>query len=323
MKNLINLKTPIEVAEKLLQEKNVGIIFHIRPDGDSIGSAIALCLGLKDVGVDADVLCADDIPDKFSFINNINMVKKGADRDYSALVSVDCGELSRLGEFSELYINHKNTFNIDHHLSNTKFGKYNYVCTKPSNCENVYEILKALEAKITKEIATLLFMGLMTDTGGFRHKGVLGSTYKIAGELIEYGASPNEIYYNCFSKQSKGRAKLFGIVASKIRYFLDDRFAVASVFIEDIEKTGAKPSDTEGMIDFVMGIEGVEVGVCILETAKNKFKISFRGKETDVNEIAGCFGGGGHKFASGCQIFGEYEEVIDKLHYAVKSHLRD
>lgn len=323
MKNLINLKTPNEIAEKLLKEESVGIIFHIRPDGDAIGSALSLYLGLISIGVKADVLCTDDIPEKFSFLPIINKIKKGADNNYSALIAVDCGELSRLGELSEFYYRHKNTYNIDHHLSNTKFGVNNFVCTNPSNSENVYEILKALGVEFTKEIATLLFMGLMTDTGGFRHKGVLGSTYKIAGELIEYGAEPNEIYYNCFSKQTKGRAKLFGVVVSKLRYFLENRLSIASVFISDIESSGAKPSDTEGIIDFVMGIEGVEVGICLLETDKNKFKISFRGKNTDVNEIAGCFGGGGHKLASGCQIHGEYEEVIDKLHYAVKSHLRD
>ena len=323
MKNLISIKTTKKVAEKLLKEESVGIIFHIRPDGDAIGSALALYLALISKGVKAEVLCADDIPEKFSFLPIISKIKRGADKEYSALIAVDCGELSRLGDLSEFYFKHKNTYNIDHHVSNTKFGCFNYVCTKPSNSENVYEILTVLGVEITKEIASLLFMGLMTDTGGFRHKSVLGSTYKTAGELIDCGAEPNEIYYNCFSKQTKGRAKLFGVVVSKLRYFLEDRLCIASVFISDIESAGAKPSDTEGFIDFVMGIDGVEVGVCLLETDKNKFKISFRGRDTDVNEIAGCFGGGGHRLASGCQIHGEYEEVIDKLHYAVKSHLRD
>ena len=110
---------------------------------------------------------------------------------------------------------------------------------------------------------------------------------------------------------------------SKIRYFLDGRFAVASVLEKDILESGAKKDETEGFIDFVMGIDGVEVGACVLEMGKNKYKISFRSKGTDVNEVAGTFGGGGHVLASGCQIQGEYEEVVDKICFAVSRHIKD
>ena len=129
--------------------------------------------------------------------------------------------------------------------------------------------------------------------------------------------------YNTFKKQSKGRAKLFAKVMSKLRYFLDDSFAVASVFLADLNETGAKSSETEGFIDFIMGIEDVKVGACIMETSQNKYKISFRSKKTDVNAVAGVFGGGGHVLASGCQINGEYEEVVDKITCAVKRFIED
>ncbi len=323
MKKLINLKSPKEIADRLLKEKSVAVLFHIRPDGDAIGSALSLYLGLKSLRIDADVFCADNIPEKFNFLPSVSLVEKEMEREYSALVSLDCGELSRLGEFAEIYLKHKNTFNIDHHLSNNKFGGVNYVCTKPSNSENVYEILREMGVSISEEMANLLLTGVMTDTGGFRHKGVTGSTLKIAGELIDLGAKQHEVYYNCFSKQSRARAKLYALVMGKIRYFLDGRFAVASVLASDLIDSGALPSETEGFIDFLMGIDGVEVGACLLQTGKNKFKISFRGKDTDVNEIAGTFGGGGHKLASGCQISGEYEEVIDKIRYAVKVHIKE
>ncbi len=323
MNNLINLKTPKEIANKLLKEKSVAVIFHIRPDGDAIGSAVSLSLGLNELGISSDVFCADIIPNKFNFLKTIAKVKRQMDRDYSAIVCLDCGEITRIGDFSETFARHKNTYNIDHHLSNSRFADINYVCTKPSNSENVYQILKEMGATINKDIADLLLMGIMTDTGGFRHKGTTGETFKIAGELVDMGATPNEIYYNCFSRQTRERAKLYSRVTGKIRYFLDGKFALASVLKADLEETGAMPSDTEGIIDFVMGIEGVEVGSCVLETNNNKFKISFRGRDTDVNAIAGCFGGGGHKLASGCQILGEYEEVVDKICYAVKTHIKE
>ncbi len=323
MINLVNVKTPKEIANKLLSEKSVAVIFHIRPDGDAIGSAVSLYLALNKTGVKADLYCDDVIPKKFFFLPELENIKRNLEGEYSALVAVDCGELTRLGSFAGAFSKHKNTYNIDHHLSNVRFAGVNYVYTKPSNCENVYAIVKEMGVSVDKVMANFLLLGVMTDTGGFRHKGVTGETFKMAGELVDLGAEPNEIYYNSFSKQSRERAKLYSLVTGKIRYFLDGKFAVASVLKKDLEETGALPSDTEGIIDFVMGIEGVEVGSCILETDIKKFKISFRGRDTDVNEIAGVFGGGGHKLASGCQIAGEYEDVVDRITYAVKTHIKE
>ncbi len=323
MKNLINLKSAKEIGERLKKEKSVAVIFHIRPDGDAIGSAVALYLGLNKIGVNTQLFCADVIPSKFFFLPETDKIRGNIVGDFSAMVSVDCGEINRMGDFAEVFDKHPNSYNIDHHISNTRFAKINYVCDNPSNSENVFEILNEIGVEIDSVIANYLLMGLITDTGGFRHKGVKSSSFVKAGALVEKGADPNAIYFNCFSRQSKNRATLYGNVVSKIRYFLDDRLAVASVFQKDLEKSGAKVSDTEGIIDFVMGIDGVEVGVCVLETSVNKFKISFRGKDTDVNAIALTFGGGGHKFASGCQLQGEYEEVVDRICYAVKVNLRD
>ena len=107
----------------------------------------------------------------------------------------------------------------------------------------------------------------------------------------------------------------------RIRYFLDGKFAVATVRLADFEISKARQDETEGFIDFVMGVEGVEVGACVMETAKDKYKISFRSKSADVNGVASMFGGGGHTLASGCQIQGEYEEVVDKITFAVSRYL--
>ena len=296
---------------------------HIRPDGDAIGSAVALYLSLNKMGVKADVYCADNIPEKFSFIKSTLDFKRELDKEYTALVAVDSAEIMRLGDLAEVFYNHKNTYNIDHHVSNTRYAKINYVEDNASNSENVLELIRLLNVKIDGEIANLLFMGIMTDTGGFKHKNTTKETMLRAGELLGFGADSNAVYYHCFTKQSKARAKLFSLVTNKIRYLLDDRFAVISVFEKDLLETGAKPEDTEGFIDFVMGIDCVEVGACVMQMQKDKYKISFRAKDTDVNAVAGTFGGGGHVLASGCQISGDYEEVIDKIRYAVKMHIKE
>ncbi|MBO5068213.1 MAG: bifunctional oligoribonuclease/PAP phosphatase NrnA [Clostridia bacterium] len=312
-----------DLAEKLLKETSVALFCHIRPDGDTLGSALALKKALDALNIKANVFCNDQVPSRFFFLKEASLVKTELDGEYSAFVAIDCADISRLGCFGDAFSRHKNTYSIDHHISNTRYAKNNYVVDNSSNCENILDLICVLNAPISKEIANLLAMGIMTDTGNFRHKSVTEKTFASASVLVENGADINTIYYNMFSKQSKARAKLFGLVMSKIRYMLLDRFAIATVRLEDLELTGAKQDETEGFIDFVMGIDGVEIGACVMEIAKNKYKISFRSKGVDVNSVASMFGGGGHTLASGCQIFGEYEEVIDKIRFAVDRHLVD
>lgn len=316
----------VDLSAKLKREKSVALICHVRPDGDTLGSALALSLCLNNLGIKAEVVCDDAVPSRFLFLKSASLVKRELEQSiasYSALIAIDSADITRLGCFSEGFDAHKNTYSIDHHISNPRYAKYNYVVDNASNCENVLALIKEMGGQITTEMANLLAMGIMTDTGNFRHKNVTPSTLVSASELVEKGADLTEIYYHMFTKQSKARAKLFGLVMSKIRYFLDDKLAIATVMQNDIELANAKSDETEGFIDFLMGIETVEVGVCILQVAENKFKVSFRSKGADVSAVAGMFGGGGHVLASGCQISGEYEEVVDKLTFAVSRYIEE
>lgn len=312
-----------DLSQKLLSENKIALFMHTRPDGDTIGSTLSLYFAIKSKGITVDVYCDDEIPDKFNYLNCKETVKSSIDGTYSALLAVDCADVTRLGAFGEFFSNHKNTYLIDHHVSNTRFAKHCYVVDSASNAENAFDLINEMGVKIDSNIANLLATGIVTDTGNFAHKNVTSSTLSVAARLVELGADLNEIVYNTFKKQSKGRAKLFAKVMSKLRYFLDDSFAVASVFLADLNETGAKSSETEGFIDFIMGIEDVKVGACIMETDVNKYKISFRSKKTDVNAVASVFGGGGHVLASGCQVCGEYEEVVDKITCAVKRFIED
>ena len=301
----------------------MAIFCHIRPDGDTLGSALAFKLALKSLGIVAEVFCDDLVPSRFFFLNEAKEIKNTFSGSYTAMAAIDCADISRLGNFEKIFAEHKNTYSIDHHVSNTRYAKTNYVFDASSNCENILSLIEQMGVEITVEIANLIAMGIMTDTGSFRHKNVTPSTLFAAGKMVEKGANLNEIYFNTFSAQSKERAKLFGKTMSAIRYFLDGRLAIATVRRKDFEEVGAAQSETEGFIDFIMGIIGVEVGVCVMETQIDKYKISFRSKEADVNAVAGRFGGGGHTLASGCQICGEYEEVIDKIRFAVSRELKD
>lgn len=317
------------LAEKLKREKSVAVFMHVRPDGDAIGSGLALFSVLKKAGIDADVYSSDKIPEKFFFLPEAKEIKNeivkinGANKKYTALVAVDVADLARAGVFAELFMTHKNTYNIDHHVSNTRYAAFNYVRDTAANCENVMDLIEAMGESIDDRTANFLALGIVTDTGNFVHKNVTEETFFKAGKLIKLGADFNAIYFNNFVKQSKERAKLFGVVMSRIRYFLDGKLAICTVFKSDLTATGAKPEETEGFIDFVMGIEGVEVGICVMELDKNKFKASFRSKKADVNAVAASFGGGGHVLASGCQVNGDYEEVIDKFRFAVSKYIEE
>lgn len=314
-----------ELAKKLLSLKNVALFCHVRPDGDALGSACALKRALVLSGVKTEIFCEDVMPERFSFLIENGEVKNvcGGVSGFDAFIAVDCADASRLGAFADVFTSHKNTFNIDHHVSNTRYARENYVVEKPANAINVYHVIRAMGVNIDEKTANLLALGLTTDTGGFRHKNVSPEAFEIAGILCGLGADFNAISYNMFTLQSKERAKLFGTVMSKIRYELGGRLAFITVTLEDLAKTGAKPDETEGFIDFIMGISGVEVGVSLLETSKDNFKVSFRSCGTDVNGVASTFGGGGHTLASGCRINLPYEETVDRVTFAVGRYIKD
>lgn len=311
-------------AEKLSKEKSIALFCHVRPDGDTIGSALALKLALEKINIVVDVFCEDAIPERFFFLEQAGLIKNQITNNYTAFVGVDCADLSRLGVFAEEFEKHKNTYLIDHHISNTRFAKTSYVFDNASNSENIYELINLLNIEICDKIANLLAMGIMTDTGNFKHKNVTANTFKVMADVVSRGADVNVIAYNMFTKQSPNRAKLFGKTMANIRYFYDGRVAIATVMQSDVEFCNAKEDETEGFIDFVMGISGVEIGACVLQTETNKYKISLRSSgKSNVNNVALSFGGGGHILASGCRICGEYEDVIDRLCFAISRELID
>lgn len=310
-----------QLANQLNKFESFAIICHVRPDGDAIGSAISLKKGLQTLGKKAEVFCDDVIPEKFQPLVDISVFSSTIGAKYDAFVAVDCADEYRLGNLYADFSKCKNTFNIDHHVSNTCYAKFNLVEDNSSNCENIYNLLTAMGVKISKDIADAILMGISTDTGNFAHKGLEKSTFVVAGELIEKGADINKIYYQMFCAQTRERAKLFALVNSSIRYALDGKLGVAVITRDLIEKSNAKASDTEGIIDFVLAVDCVEVAVSILEVGENRFKISLRGKSTDVNAIARVYGGGGHVLASGCMINGYLENVIDELTYTVSQYM--
>lgn len=314
--------TTAEITTELLKYKSVLIFSHNRPDGDTVGAATALRLALIKKGVNADLICAYDIPEKLKYIDTASVYKKSVDGNYQAFVAVDCSSDNVFSDLYPTFKRHQVTFNIDHHVSNAKYAKFNLVKDYASCAEVVYEIIKELGVEIDREMATSLLTGIVTDTGAFYHSNVTPDTLVVASELKKAGANLNEIIRLNFKEQPKERASLYAKVISKMRYRLDGKVGILVITKSDIEEANAVENMTEGFIDYPMSVKGVEVAISLLETGKNRYKISLRSKgKVNVNEIASLYGGGGHILASGALLNGYLEDIIDKLCYNVEQRL--
>ena len=298
----------------------------MRPDGDAFGSAMALSCALDYLKIPNEVCVESEIPSNLLFIKALKKVKKAPTQEYDLLITVDCSDEQRLGLLADEFLSTKrrkiDTINIDHHVSNTRYAKYNYVRTCAANCMNMAMLIEQLGVPMDKQIAEFLLIGLLTDSGHFSHDDVTEETLLLGAKLVKAGADIRYYHYNLFKKQPKARAALYAKTMQGIRYYHDDRFAVIIVTKKNIEESGADEGMTEGFVDFPLNVDSVEVAASLLEVKKNQYKISLRTKTyADANKIAGVYGGGGHVRAAGCMLFGEVEEVLDKLSYTVSQYL--
>ena len=317
-----------QIAERIKCAKDVLIMTHMRPDGDAFGSALSLSCALTNLGISNQVCDESDIPSNLSFLEDVKSVVKKPRQGYDLVVTVDCSEVQRLGQLQEEFClakrNKIDTVNIDHHISNTRFAKYNYVRECSANCMNMAKLIQYMGAPFDKKTAEYLFVGLLTDSGNFAHDDVTEETFSLAAKLTEAGVNTHYFVYNLFKKQAKARAKLHARVMSGMRFYHEDRFAVIVITKQMMEEFGADRGMTEGFVDFPLNVDTVEIAASVMEEKRGQYKISLRSKMyADVNKVANVYGGGGHIRAAGCMLFGDLEEVLDKLSYTVSQYLED
>ena len=315
-----------QIADRLRHAKSVAIFSHMNPDGDALGGALALARALDFMDIRAQVCVESDLPSNLRFVEGLDKVAKKPVEEYDLLVCVDCSEVQRLGALSEEFFLAQrkkiDTVNIDHHVSNHGFCKYDYVRNCAANCMHIATLIEYMGAPFDKKTAEFLLLGLLTDTGNFSHDDVDEECFLLGAKLVQAGADISKFNYELFKKQPKERAKLFGKAMSSIRYYHEDRFAVIVISQQLLNECGAEPSMTEGFVDFPLSVGTVEVAASLMERKKGQWKISLRTKTyADANKIAGVYGGGGHIRASGCMLFGDVEEVLDKLSYTVSQYL--
>lgn len=291
------------------------ILTHISPDGDTLGSAYALALGLLSMGKRAFVVCNDEIPHKYDYFVKAAELKSF---DYKTIIAVDVADAKLLGSLYEKYSD-KIELNIDHHISNTRYAKNLYLdATASATAECIYDVLTALGIEITNIIANALYTGIATDTGCFKYSNVTPKTHLIAAELYKYGIDAAEINRLMFDTKSKNRIALEKMVLESAEFLFDERCLMLTVTSQMQEESGCEQSDLEGVAVISRSVEGVLCGVSIKQTDPDVYKVSLRTyPPLDAAYICGMLGGGGHKAAAGCTLQGSLDDVKTQIISAV------
>ncbi len=293
---------------------------HINPDGDCIGSNFAFAKAMSKLGKKPYVLLGD-FNEKFDSLSGSEFLYKG---DYNLLnpdviFSIDCGDKARLGEAEAVFDRAKITYNLDHHISNDNFAMNNIVNVKASSsCEVVYEVISQF-IEIDKEIATALYVGILTDTGGFRHNCTSERTHQIAGKLVSIGVDTPEIHNKFLMEHSLIDAKIFAKAISKMK--VEDKIATTFVTEDEMTECGATAKNTDAIVGYLLNTEGVEVAIFASERGNGLVKLSFRSKSLNVNEVASLYGGGGHILAAGAGVEGSICKVLDSAISEVRKRL--
>ena len=242
-------------------------------------------------------------------------------------IACDCADLGRIGGCFEVFDKAKFSANIDHHKTNTRFANINIVRGEASStCEIMYDVLAQLDAQqkcFDDTIAKLLYTGMVTDSGGFSFSNVSSNTHLVASKLIKYNINASKICEKYLRSISMNKFKLKNRVLENARFFENDRVGIIHFRQVDFEATGTSEDQTEGIINNIRDIDGVDVAIAITDTkSENSFKISIRTADcVDAAAIASVFGGGGHQCAAGCRANGFYEDIKDKLLKATRDNL--
>lgn len=303
------------------------MLSHQNPDGDTLGSMLAMGAILKKSGHIVDHVISDPVPVIYKFLPYTDLVKIPEDstlqKNYDLAFSLDCGSLKRLGKAKDLWHKANTTINIDHHISNEMFGKIN--CIDPeavSTGQVVYTVAKQLKIKITKEVATLLYTTLLTDTGCFSNSKTNETALSWGAELIKFGAEHESIYRKAFLERPFKAIKIFGSALKDCILIKKGQVMWTCVNKDSMKKLNATSEDTEDIVDYMARTKDVRICVFFRED-KNGTKVSLRANDdTDVSKIASLFGGGGHKKAAGINMSYPLEKAKDMILKKIQEELK-
>jgi bifunctional oligoribonuclease and PAP phosphatase NrnA len=301
-----------EVLNQIGSRSRFVVTSHARPDGDSIGSVLACSQILRRMGKYADVLLRDAVPAIYRILPFTDTVMQVGcvPADYDAAIILECDSLqrTRLEGLERHYL-----INIDHHASAREYADVNWIDSSAcATAEMIYRIAKEAHVEISPEIATCLYTAVLTDTGSFCYTGTSERTFALAQELVKAGANPVGIAQNVYFSNPTSKMRLLGCALSHLRK--EGKLAWMYVTAEDMQQSDAAEEDCEGLVNYALGIGGVEVAMFIRELSDGRFRVSLRSKgAVNVAGIAQAFGGGGHECASGCALEGTLSSASQRV----------
>ena len=316
-------------VELVRRQERFVLMTHVRPDGDALGSELALADALRRLGKTVRVGIPSSLAPRYRFLDpqgaRIEPFKPPGDdfRAADAVVIVDTGTWSQLGDFGPfLRTLEVPKVVIDHHQTQDDLGALPLVDTAAEAAGRlVYEAIRAIGAPLSAEAADALFLAVATDTGWFRHPNTTSRTFALAEELVQAGANPTRLYDALYEQSSLERLKLLGRALDRLQTMAEGRVAWTEVYLADYPATGAVPADTEDLINYPRGVAGVEIAVLFIEQPRGGVKVSFRSRAADVSAVAEQFGGGGHRLAAGATVPDALESVRRRVLDAVSHAL--
>lgn len=319
------------IIKAIIEGNNFIVTSHYSPDGDNIGSTLSMYYALNKLEKNVLYVLDDSIPRNLEFlVDEINILKSEEVNvklnDYT-LISLDCGDFSRICVDEKIKKEVKQLICIDHHASNDSFGDLNYINPKESStCELVYNLLKEMSETIGNQmidesIATCLYTGLLTDTGNFSYSNTNPSSYLMAYDLVNLGAKKDNIIQRLFQSNPFNYYKLLGEALETLD-IVDGKVASMMLTIDMLDRNQISFNDADGVTSYTRDIDGVEVGILFKEKGSGEIKVSFRSKNyVNVSAIAQSFGGGGHVRASGCTIKDSIENAKEMVINEVLKHI--
>ncbi len=305
-----------KILEILKEEQSFYLISHMQPDGDSIGSLLAIGEALRNYGKEVKMFTPNLVPQKYLFLQGAELVSQEVLLDdYSKTVIVlDSSDLERLSYFTDTVTKCKKVINIDHHVTNQNFGTYNLVEVEAAATgEIIYGLLKDLEIPLSKTVAESLYVAIATDTGSFKYENTTPATHRVASSLLEYGLNPGALSQKIFDERSLPFFMILKEALAGLEIYEEGKIALSTLSKDIRERCGATPGDLEGIVNYTRDIEGVELGILFYVEGSSEVKVGFRSKMVDVSELAGRLNGGGHARAAGCRLYEDYETVKQKV----------
>lgn len=302
-----------EIAAAIHAAKSVAVISHVNPDPDAFGSSGGLALALRALGKKVTLVNESGPIDGLSWIPLVSEVRTDfIAKDWDLIICCDCGDAKRVGDSLLPKVqSHTCVINLDHHASNDFFGHLNYVeATASSAAEVVLGVIEALPIQLSAEMATALYAGLSADTGSFRYSSTSPAAFIMARKLVEAGANPFAIAQELYARTTLASLKLQAEVLQSLRILAQGKISLAVVTFKLLKSTGANKQDADSIVDIVRDIEGVSVAILLKEDA-GFWRVSMRSRVAyvDVADVAGIFGGGGHKAAAGFRWRNSREEL--------------